>query len=132
MRASWIAALPLVAALALAPRPGSAQASVTLQFGRPTVVTNYAPEVYGDWTTSYIRWQPVTLYYFDGHYYSRPVPRGRVVQVYRSGTAYFLPPRDRGWDNKDKLYNYSHRPTEDDYVRVVVPRGKAKGHYKRP
>lgn len=126
MRAPFLAAIPLIVALILAPVPATAQVTVSLNLGRPAVVTNYAPEAYGDWTTSYTRWQPTALYYYDGHYYARPVQGARVVQVYHYGNAYFFPPRDKGWEQKDKRYNYSHRPNDDDYRRALPP--QARGH----
>ncbi|MEP6591804.1 MAG: hypothetical protein ABJC19_11530 [Gemmatimonadota bacterium] len=126
MRKPWIATLPLLGALLLAAAPASAQVRVSVNLGPPAAVYSYTPEAYGDWNTSYTQWQPATLYYSDGHYYPRPVRNARVVQVYRYRNAYFFPPRDKGWDNKDKRYNYSHRPLDDDWGRAMPP--KAKGH----
>ncbi len=125
MRLSILAALPLAAALALAPARSEAQVSATVHVGTPNrawgrevVVRPYAQETYGDWHTSYRHWQPTTLYFRDGHYYPRKVPASRAVVVYRSHNSYFFPPRDEQWNNKDRRYNYRHRPTDDDYNRA--------------
>lgn len=120
MRVSWRATLPLLGALALAPRQATAQVAVTLHLGKPVVVTNYAPEAYGDWRTNYHSWHPVTLYYLDGQWYPRNVRGSRSVIVYRSGNSYFLPPREDGWNNKDRRYNYKRRPVDDDYNHAIV------------
>jgi hypothetical protein len=124
MRISTLATLPLLGALAVGvtPRQGSAQVSATIHLGKPVVVTNYTPDVYGDWHTSYRRWRPTTVYYYDGQWYPRSVAGGRQVMVYRNGSSYFLPPRDQDWDKKDHRYNYQRRPTDDDYNHVAPPR----------
>lgn len=134
MRVSLLATLPLLGALAVAPRQGSAQVSVTLHLGNPVVVTNYAPQVYGDWHTNYQKWRPTTVYYYNGAWYPRSVRGARPVVVYRSQNSYFLPPRDQNWDNKDHRYNYRRRPTDDDYNHASpLPqggrgRGRGRGH----
>jgi hypothetical protein len=122
MRVSLLATLPLLGVLALTPRHGSAQVSVTLHLGRPVVVTNYAPEVYGDWHTSYRRWSPATVYYYNGQYYPKRVRGARAVQIYRRQNQYFLPPQDPAWANRgDHRYNYSRRPTDEDYSHAAPP-----------
>ena len=135
MRAISLAIVPLLAALNVAPRQAEAQISVTLHLGDPIVVTNYAPEAYGDWHTSYRYWHPVTVYFYDGRWYPRAVRGARPVVVYRSENSYFLPPRDHDWDNRDHRYNYRRRPTDDDYNRAGPPpqsngrgRGRGRGH----
>ena len=124
MRVSLLATLPLLGALAVGvtPRQGSAQISATIHLGKPVVVTNYSPEVYGDWHTGYQRWRPTTVYYYNGQWYPRSVTGSRPVMVYRNGSSYFLPPRDQDWTNKDKRYNYQRRPTDDDYNHAAPPR----------
>ena len=121
MRTSSLAIALLVGAAAIVPRHAPAQISVSLHLGRPVVVTNYAPESYGDWRTGYRSWTPVTLYYYDGNWYPRAVRGGRAVVVYRTGGRYFLPPQDAGWDRHDRRYNYRRRPSVDDYNHVQPP-----------
>ena len=121
MRVSSLAVLPLLGALALAPHRASAQITATIHLGRPIVVTNYAPDVYGDWHARYRSWRPTTVYYYDGQWYPRAVRGGRAVMVYRSQNSYFLPPRDHDWDNRDHRYNYRRRPTDDDYSHAAPP-----------
>lgn len=122
MRLSHIGLLGLAGALTLSATPSSAQISVTAQIGQPQYevrVSPYTPEAYGDWHSSYRRWQTTTLYSADGHFYSRPTPGARPVSVYRSQNSYFLPPRDREFDNMDQRYNYDHRPMDGDYNVVL-------------
>lgn len=132
MRIAAFLTAPLLAAM-LAP-PAAAQVSVTLHLGTPVVITHYSPEVYGPWQTAYTTWTPTTVYYFDGHYYSRPVKGARLVQVYRRQNQYFLPPQDVAWANRgDKRYDYDRKPNDDDYKGAGPPgqgrgRGRGRGH----
>ena len=122
MRITKFMILPLLGALTLTPSTGSAQVTVTLRLGNPIVVTNYAPEVYGDWHTSYRTWRPVTVYYYNGHYYPRSVKGSRPVQIYQRGTQRFLPPQDQAWGNRgDRRYNYNRRPIDEDYQHAAPP-----------
>ena len=133
MRVSLLAALPLVGALTLAPHRGSAQVHVSVHLGPPVLVTEYAPEYYGDWRTSYESWRPITVYQYDGRWYPTAVRGSRPVVVYRSQNHYFLPPRDVGWDNRDHRYNYARRPLDDDYKHVGPPawaNGRGRGQSK--
>lgn len=128
MRASLLLTLPLLGALAVTPRQAPAQVSVSLHLGTPLVVTNYAPDAYGDWHTSYRNWRPTTVYYYNGQWYNRSVRGARPVVVYRSQKSYFLPPQDQDWNNKDRRYNYRRRPTNDDYSHAVPPpQGRGRG-----
>jgi hypothetical protein len=118
MRFPRVAIFPLLGILAVSARPGHAQIGVNAQIGSPQYevrVSPYATDVYGDWRTSYSRWQPVTLYSTDGHFYSRSVPGARAVSVYRSQNQYFLPPRDAEFATIDRRFNYDRRPIDDDY-----------------
>ena len=133
MRVSRLATLPVLAILALTPQRSNAQVSATIQLGPPqrswgheVVVTNYAPEVHGDWRASYRRWAPVTLYYANGHYYPNRVRNARAVTVYRSGGRTFLPPRDPAWDHQDHRYNYSRRPNDEDYNHAAPPPSRSR------
>ena len=121
MRTSLLTTLPLLGALALAPHQAQAQVSVSLRLGKPVVVTNYAPESYGDWHTGYRQWAPVTLYYYDGNWYPRQVRGSRAVTVYRSQNHYFLPPRDQDWNNRDHRFVARRRPVDDDYNHAAPP-----------
>lgn len=118
MRFPTLAILPLIGALALSPRPATAQVTATIQLGQPRYevrVSPYAAGAHGDWQTNYRQWQPVTLYSVDGHFYSRNVPGARAVAVYRYQNEYFLPPRDQQFANMDRRYNYDRRPVDRDY-----------------
>lgn len=122
MRISRIAIPALLAATALAPVAARAQVSATVRVGQqpeywtPEVrVFNYTPDAYGDWRTSYRRWQTVTLYERNGHFYTRNVPGTTAVVVYRDGNDYFLPPQDAAWANYDRRYNYGSRPNDGLY-----------------
>ena len=134
MRIIRLLALPLVAALVLAPRRAPAQVNVTIRLGTPVMVTNYAPDYYGDWRTSYRQWKPVTVYYYQGHYYPKSVRGSRPVMIYRRGNENFLPPQDQAWANRgDKRFNYKRAPTPDDYRQAAPPpqgnngRGRGRG-----
>ncbi len=121
MRTSTLAILPLLGALALVPNRSEAQISLQLgvQFGAPEVrVYAYSQNQDGDWRTDYRRWQPVTLYTLNGRFYARAIQGARAVQVYNYNNQYFLPPRDAGWNNLDRRYQYGHRPQEEDYNTV--------------
>jgi hypothetical protein len=122
MRIRMLATLPLLGALALSPRPSSAQISATIHLGNPVAVTNYEPNRYGDWHSSYRSWRPVTVYYYNGRYYPRSVRGARPVQIYRRQNEYFLPPRDAAWANRgDRRYNYNRRPNDEDYNHAGPP-----------
>ena len=122
MRFSFLAALPLLGAVALTPSRGSAQISATIHLGTPIAVTHYSADVHGDWHANYRKWNVVTLYSYDGHFYSHNVRGAHPVQVYRSGTQYFTPPQDQAWVNHgDKRYNYQRRPNDDDYSHATEP-----------
>jgi len=133
-RASLFAVLPLIGLLAVAtPRPAPAQVSIDVRLGPPVVVTNYAPDVYGDWRTDYRYWHPVTLYFYDGNWYQRQVRGARPVVVYRYRNQFFLPPRDEGWMNRDRRYNYKRRPMDDDYNHATAaPPRKDRGRHRGP
>jgi hypothetical protein len=85
-------------------------------WGPEIIVRPFDPDIVGDWRYGYRRWQPVTLYYIDNRYFSRPVPGGRAVSVYRYHNQYFMPPQDNDWRrNADRRFNYRRAPTDDDY-----------------
>ena len=132
MRFTPFAPLLLLGALAATPRQAPAQISVNLHLGTPLVVTNYAPDAYGDWQTNYRNWRPTTVYSYNGQWYNHSVRGSRAVVVYRSQNSYFLPPQDQGWDNKDRRYNYSRRPNTDDYSHAAAPQGRGRGRGHGP
>lgn len=119
MRIFHLATLPLLGALALMPRQGSAQISATIHLGTPLVVTNYSASTHGAWATSYKQWTPRTVYAYNGQYYSHSVKGARAVQIYHHGNDNFLPPQDATWaKGADRRYNYNRKPTDDDYTHV--------------
>ncbi len=134
MRNIRFLALPLVAALMFAPHRAPAQINVTIRLGTPMMVTNYSPDYYGDWRTSYRQWRPVTVYYYQGQYYPKSVRGSRPVMIYRRGNENFLPPQDQSWANRgDKRFNYKRAPTSEDYSHAGPPpkgnngRGRGRG-----
>ena len=124
MRNIRILALPLVAALLLAPQRAPAQINITIRLGTPVMVMNYSSDYYGDWRTNYVQWRPVTVYYYQGQYYPKSVRGSRPVMIYRRGSDYFLPPQDQAWAKRgDKRFNYKRAPTEEDYRHAQPPKG---------
>ena len=118
MRMSRFSFLALAGALALTPRQAPAQVSATIHLGTPLTVTAYSAPVHGDWATSYHKWTPKTVYYYNGQYYPHTVKGARAVQIYHYGKSDFLPPQDAKWQGADKRYNYSRKPTDEDYSHV--------------
>ncbi|MGH7581776.1 MAG: hypothetical protein ACREL5_00965 [Gemmatimonadales bacterium] len=99
-------------------------------WGSEIVVNPYSPTAYGDWHTAYRRWQPVTVYFADGHYFPRRVRGSRPVSVYRWNNQYFLPPQQGNWANHDRRFNGRRRPTSQDYravQRINAAHGSARG-----
>jgi hypothetical protein len=96
--------------------PAAAQGvGITVKLGPERTVRPYSSDKYGDWHTNYKKWTPTTLYYNDGHYYGKKGPGSRAVMVYKKGNDYFLPPHESDWVGKDKRYNYSRKPNDEDY-----------------
>jgi hypothetical protein len=121
----------LAICVALSPAPASAQSvGISINLGPPRVVSVYEPAYYGPWRTSYMDWEPVTLYFVDGVYYERPAPRARTVVVYRRGREYFLPPRETAWVGVDRRFDYRHAPRQWDYDHGKR-HGNGRGHGKR-
>ena len=115
----------LLGAAIAAPERASAQVSVSVNLGRllgPEVsIYAYSQPAYGEWQTSYRTWTPMTVYFYEGHYYRKSVRGARAVVVYSRNGEYFMPPEDRAWVGKDKRYNYKRAPQPED-------RGRAKPH----
>jgi hypothetical protein len=91
---------------------------VDARLGPEIGVVAYSPERAGDWRRNYRRWTPVTVYEWNGHYYTNGISGARPVAIYRYQDEYFLPPTDQEWVNFDKRYTYDRRPTPDDHARV--------------
>ena len=87
------------------------------RFGAELGVLSFSAERAGDWRRNYKRWTPVTVYEFRGKYYPNDAPGARPVQIYRYQNEYFLPPRDQAWEGRDKRFDYSHKPSDDDHNR---------------
>ena len=117
-----LAALLLVATFAT-PDRASAQVDISVSLGRqlgPEVsIYAYSQPEYGDWRVSYRQWTPVTLYFYDGHYYRKSAKGARAVAVYSRNGEYFMPPEEKAWVGFDKRYNYKRQPVSED-------RGRAK------
>ncbi|MGB7211191.1 MAG: hypothetical protein WBC97_01065 [Gemmatimonadales bacterium] len=118
MRIDRLLTLTLTATLILPAASARAQGvgiSINAQLGPALDISLYSSNQFGDWHQSYRNWTPVRVYYLDGHYYRRRERGARLVMVYSDGHRYFLPPRDRDWNNADHRYDYRYRPTDDDY-----------------
>jgi hypothetical protein len=81
-------------------------------------IYGYNARQYGDWRASYRQWTPVVVYESNGQYYPTNIRGARQVQVYRSQSGYFMPPRDQEWARTDRRFNNKRRPTDDDYGRA--------------
>ncbi|MGD0483292.1 MAG: hypothetical protein ABSB58_01420 [Gemmatimonadales bacterium] len=100
-------------------RPYSPEAvRIDPRLGHEVGVLGYSPDRAGDWRTNVRRWKPVTLYEFNGRYYSNNAPGARAVAMYRYQNEYFLPPTDQGWVGADKRFNYNNQPNAEDRRRV--------------
>jgi hypothetical protein len=140
MRASFLAGVPLLAALAVVPARGqmAARLHVDIPIGRsrpvagyqlsrgPIVVGEYDPYRYGAWDSYFDQWVPQTLYLYDGSYYDYPVVAyAEPVGVYSYRNEFFFAPRDRGfiqWRDQRVYRNYGsgYRPIYRD-ERSVRP-----------
>ena len=127
-----LAALIFGAAVAM-PGAASAQVSVGVNIGArlgPDVsIYAYSAPVYGDWRVAYRQWTPVTLYYYQGHYYRKSIRGARAVAVYSRHGEYFMPPADREWVGRDKRYNYKRAPVDEDrgHAREHEDNGRGRG-----
>jgi hypothetical protein len=129
MDASTRFTLPVIAALLLAAPGAKAQVNITIRLGTPVVISNYSNDAYGDWHSNYTQWRPVTVYFYQGKYYTRSVKGGRPVQIYQRGNERFLPPQDPAWVNHgDKRFNYNRKPNDDDYRQAPAPKSKGKSN----
>jgi hypothetical protein len=130
LQTSYLLVSAILVSGCFVPERGSAEVGVVAQTAGPDlVVFAYSASYFGDWRANYLGWTPVTIYYIDGRYYRRPVPRARTVIVYRRGSDYFFPPRDRAWRGVDRRYDHRHAPTWRDHGRA---KSKEKGRRGRP
>jgi hypothetical protein len=142
MRASFLAAVPLLAALAAVPVEGqvSARMHVDIPIGRsrpvagyqlprgPIVVREYDPYRYGASDSYFDQWAPQTLYLYNGYYYDYPVVAyAEPIMVYSYRNEFFFAPRDRGfiqWRDQRVYRNYGQasRPSyRDNHVGRSYP-----------
>jgi hypothetical protein len=128
LRTSLLVVGAMVASACVVPARGGAEVGVVAHsHGPELMVYAYSSSFYGDWRAHYMGWTPVTIYYFEGRYYSRPIPRARTVIVYRRGGDYFFPPRDRAWRGFDRRYDYSRAPSWRDHGRAKHKEDRGRG-----
>ena len=138
MRVPTVLAALLLGAAIIPPHQASAQVDVSINLGRrlgPEVsIFAYSLPAYGDWRVEYRQWTPVTLYFYNGHYYRKSVKGARAVAVYSRNGEYFMPPEDKAWIGVDRRYNYKRRPVDDDRRRAKPRddhgRGRGRGRGK--
>lgn len=140
MRSPMIVAVPLLAALAVAPASAqlSGRAHVQIPIGRQgqvrrgaerqLTVHQYDARRYGAWESYYDQWVPETVYYYDGDYYDYPiVAYAEPIVVYRYLDELFLAPPARQftiWRDQ-----YRAAPVRRDIGRDV---GRDVGRDYRP
>jgi hypothetical protein len=117
MRPTILATAPLLAALAASPAGAQVTAHVHIDIPighrgpviyrpepapREVVIYDYDRHGYGDWDRDrdYRRWQTITVYFYAGRYYERPIRGARPVVIYRYRDRYFFPPRDHRWEQQ--------------------------------
>jgi hypothetical protein len=115
-------ALPVLGSLMLlsacAPGYGRTGVVVNAQLGPGIDLYGYSAEQHGDWHANYRQWTPAVVYEVNGQYYPNNVRGARQVQVYRSQSGYFLPPRDQEWARTEKRFDAKKAPTDADYSRA--------------
>jgi hypothetical protein len=114
----FLLAAAVVATVPACAPPGATEIGVSAEFGPGIDVFDYDAGYFGPWRTDYLLWTPTTVYVEGSHFYSTRVRGSRPVEVYRYRDQYFLPPRDHGWVNHDRRYDYKHRPSSKDYQRA--------------
>jgi hypothetical protein len=131
LRTSFLLVAALLTAGCVIPANGRSTTEVGMVVPGPEVVVfAYSSSHYGAWRTAYMGWSPVTVYYYSGRYYRRPIAGARTVVVYSRGGEYFFPPRERAWVGIDARFDRSHGPTWSDYRRAKVKpdnRGRGRG-----
>ena len=128
MRPTMLAVIPLLAAIAASPATAqiNARVHIDIPIGRnqaelvygqqylPGEITvyDYDRDDYGDWDVDGYNqyWQPVTVYFYLGRYFERPIRGARPFVIYRYGNRYFFPPRDVRWEQRyGRNNNWGHR-----------------------
>ena len=128
MRPTMLAVIPLLAAIAASPATAqiNARVHIDIPIGRdqpeviydqrylPPEITvyDYDRDDYGDWDVDGYNqyWQPVTVYFYLGRYFERPIRGARPFVIYRYGNRYFFPPRDVRWEQRyGRNNNWGHR-----------------------
>lgn len=121
MRVSMRSVVPVLGSLMLMSACSSGYRSgvvVSAQVGPGIDLYGYSAEQYGDWRTGYRQWTPTSVYELNGRYYPNSMRGAREVQVYRSQTGYFLPPRDQEWVRTERRFNSKKMPNDADYGRA--------------
>ncbi len=108
----------LILLTACAPANNRSRPGVEARLGPPIALYDYYPDYFGNWRTGFRSWRPVTIYEYQGGYYARSMRGARPLQVYRSPSGYFLPPRDDDWRRTDRRFSSKKLPTPDDYHRA--------------
>ncbi len=114
----------LLGVLSCGPTYTEAGFGVAAGYGPAISLYGYYPDYFGDWRRSYQQWDPVVIYELHGTYYPQPVRGARALEVYRSGSSYFLPPRDRAWARTERRFGPKRMPNGHDYSRARRPRGR--------
>ncbi len=142
MRPTMLTVIPLLAAIAASPATAqiNARVHIDIPIGRyqPEVIYDQGylpPEItvydydrddYGDWDVDgyYRYWQPVTVYFYLGRYFERPIRGARPFVIYRYGNRYFFPPRDVRWEQRyGRNDNWGRRDDSYRNDRYIQDRG---------
>ena len=86
----------------------------------------YPVDMSGDWHANYLRWTPAVVFEISGRYYPIRVRGARELQLFRSPSGYFLPPRDPEWLRVDRRFKLKNLPNDSDYGRAK-PLGPGPG-----
>jgi hypothetical protein len=138
LRWSYLLITALLTAGCVIPASGHTTTQVGMVVPGPEVAVfayssdYYSQTHYGAWRTAYMGWTPVTVYYYSGRYYRRPIGGARAVVVYSRGGDYFFPPRERAWVGIDARFDRNHGPTWSDYRRAKVKHDNGRRARGRP
>jgi hypothetical protein len=142
MRPTMFALVPLLAVFATPPAGAqiTARFHIDIPIGRdqpeayygqgylPREITvyDYDRDDYGDWDLDdyYQDWRPVTIYFYLGRYFERPIRGARPIVIYRYRNRYFFPPRDVRWEHRyGRTNNWGRRDDRDRDDRYIQDRG---------
>jgi hypothetical protein len=118
MRSSKLPVLGSLLLLSACLGYGRTSMGVSADLGPGVDLYEYSSQDYGDWHANYRQWTPVVVYEVNGRYYPNNVRGARQVQVYRSQSQYFLPPRDQEWTRTDRRFKSKRMPNDTDYGRA--------------